>query len=55
MYDAPRPHAFAACAHWQDGYLRCSEAREAERRLYRTGAVQLADPRMDATGDNVPP
>ncbi|TXS48726.1 DUF4231 domain-containing protein [Streptomyces sp. uw30] len=34
--------------HWQDDYLRFSEAREAveaERRLYYTGADPYADPR----------
>ncbi|KUO19894.1 DUF4231 domain-containing protein [Streptomyces dysideae] len=39
--------------HWQDDYLRFSEAREAveaERRLYRTGAEPYDDP---ATRDRV--
>ena len=42
-----------AVFHWQDDYLRFSEAREAveaERRLYRTGAEPYADP---ATRDQV--
>ncbi|MGW1214126.1 DUF4231 domain-containing protein [Streptomyces sp. NPDC002499] len=42
-----------AVFHWQDDYLRFSEAREAveaERRLYRTGAEPYDDP---ATRDQV--